>query len=89
VDIKLTPKLEEWVRERMDTGLYQSESEVIREALRIMLRQQEQWESRRDELRGELQEGLDQLDRGEGRAFDASAVADIKDAGRKRLGRDS
>lgn len=85
MDIELTPKLEQWVRERMDTGLYQSESEVIREALRIMLRQQEEWESRRDELRGELKEGLDQLDGGEGRAFDASAVADIKDTGRARL----
>lgn len=37
MDIALTPRLEELIRERLDTGLYESESEVGREALRLLV----------------------------------------------------
>jgi len=89
MEITLTPALEKWVRERLATGLYASESEVVREALRLMQCQQEQWERRRDELRRELSEGLEQLERGEGQPFDASVVDAVKKAGRAKLGRDT
>ena len=34
--VSLTPKLEDIVREKVDSGLYNNASEVIREALRLM-----------------------------------------------------
>jgi antitoxin ParD1/3/4 len=34
--VSLTPKLEELVRRKVDSGLYNNASEVIREALRLM-----------------------------------------------------
>lgn len=34
--ISLTPKLEEMVRNKVDSGLYNNASEVIRAALRLM-----------------------------------------------------
>ncbi|MFW6057794.1 MAG: hypothetical protein ACOC9W_02955 [Persicimonas sp.] len=66
-----------------------SESEVVREALRITQRQQELLERQRDELREDLQAGIEQLDRGEGRDFDADALEEIKKAGREKLGQNS
>ena len=36
VHISLTPKLEEMVRNKVDSGLYNNASEVIRAALRLM-----------------------------------------------------
>jgi antitoxin ParD1/3/4 len=34
--VSLTPKLEDLVREKVESGLYNNASEVIREALRLM-----------------------------------------------------
>ncbi|KAF0096674.1 MAG: hypothetical protein FD128_2546, partial [Hyphomonadaceae bacterium] len=36
MNINLTPKLEEMVREKVKSGLYNNASEVVREALRLM-----------------------------------------------------
>ncbi len=35
--ISLTPKLKDYTREKVDSGLYNNSSEVIREALRLMV----------------------------------------------------
>ena len=40
MNISLTPKLEEMVKSRVKSGLYNSASEVIREALRLLDRQE-------------------------------------------------
>jgi antitoxin ParD1/3/4 len=36
MNINLTPQLEEMVRQKVESGLYTSASEVVREALRLM-----------------------------------------------------
>ena len=36
MNVSLTPDLESLIREKVDTGLYASASEVVREALRLM-----------------------------------------------------
>jgi antitoxin ParD1/3/4 len=36
MNVSLTPDLENLIREKVDTGLYASASEVVREALRLM-----------------------------------------------------
>ncbi|HET7055276.1 MAG TPA: type II toxin-antitoxin system ParD family antitoxin [Thermomicrobiales bacterium] len=37
MNVSLTPDLENVIREKVDTGLYASASEVVREALRLMV----------------------------------------------------
>ena len=63
--VSLTTRLEEYVREKVESGLYNSNSEVVREALRLMGERDRLREIRLDELRKEIQIGIDQADRGE------------------------
>ncbi|MAA64289.1 MAG: type II toxin-antitoxin system ParD family antitoxin [Alteromonadaceae bacterium] len=65
--ISLTPELESRVRSRVESGLYNNASEVIREALRFM-ETHEDWiyEIKLAKLREQLAVGVDQLDAGEG-----------------------
>ena len=65
MNISLTPALEKFVNERVASGLYNSASEVIREALRIMLGQQEIPKQRIDALNNDIQTGLDAYLNGE------------------------
>ncbi len=67
--VSLTPELESQVKRKVDSGLYNNASEVVRESLRLMLER----EAIRDRLRAEIQLGCDQLDRGEGVAVTTEA----------------
>ena len=89
MNVSLTPMLEELVQQKVATGLYNSASEVIREALRLLEERDELRKLRVGTLRKEISVGLDQLERGEvseydDRSLDTLAV-DIKAKGRKRL----
>ena len=46
MNVSLTSELEQYVREKVDSGMYYSASEVIREGLRL-LKQREQLQSKR------------------------------------------
>lgn len=59
MNVSLTPQLEELVRNKVETGLYNSASEVVREALRLLEERDRLKEIRIDELRKEIQKGLD------------------------------
>lgn len=65
--ISLTPELESRVKSKVESGLYNNASEVIREALRFM-DTHEEWihEIKLAYLREQLQIGVDQLDQGQG-----------------------
>ena len=65
MNVSLTPQLEELVNQRVRSGRYNSASEVVREALRLMEEQDRLREIRIDALRKEIQTGIDQADRGE------------------------
>lgn len=75
--VSLTPELENRVRAKVESGLYNNASEVIREALRFM-DAHEAWvqDIKRAHLREQLQIGLQQLDRGEGIAVDSKRSLD-------------
>jgi antitoxin ParD1/3/4 len=55
--VSLTPKLEELVREKVESGLYNNASEVIREALRLMQEHDEIRRLKLERLRDELAKG--------------------------------
>lgn len=79
MNVSLTPELEKMVGEKVKSGLYNSASEVVREALRLLREQDELRSARLEELRREVAQGVTQLERGEGRAF-ASAQALVDEA---------
>ena len=74
MNVSLTPELENMVNEKVQSGLYNSASEVVREALRLLKEQDELRRIRLEELRREIQVGIDELERGEGRAIDFEAL---------------
>ncbi|MFC0132382.1 type II toxin-antitoxin system ParD family antitoxin [Massilia eurypsychrophila] len=59
MSIDLTPQLEEMVRQKVTSGLYASASEVVREALRLMDERDQLRLARLEQLRQEIQKGLD------------------------------
>lgn len=75
--ISLTKELEKRIKSRVESGLYNNASEVIREALRFM-DTHEDWihEIKLARLREQLKVGADQLDRGEGIRIESKAVLD-------------
>jgi antitoxin ParD1/3/4 len=82
MNISLTPELAGFVKEQVDSGLYHSASEVVREGLRLLLLQRQDRQARLEELRRQIAVGLEQLDRGEGAPLDVEA---IKSEGRRRF----
>lgn len=72
MNVSLTPELEKMVGEKVQSGLYNSASEVVRHALRLLREQDELRAARLEELRREVGVGAAQLERGEGRAFSSS-----------------
>ena len=89
MNVSLTPMLEELVQRRVASGLYNSASEVIREALRLLEERDEVRKIRLASLRKEIGVGLDQLKRGDSSPHDdrslSALAADIKSKGRKRI----
>lgn len=65
MNVSLTPELERLVAEKVDSGLYRSASEVLREGLRLLRVRDDEQTARLEALRRDIQEGLDELDRGE------------------------
>lgn len=65
--ISLTSELESRVKAKVESGLYNNASEVVREALRFM-ETHEDWvrELKLAQLREQLKVGADQLNQGEG-----------------------
>jgi antitoxin ParD1/3/4 len=74
MNVNLTPELENLVHGRVKTGRYNSASEVVREALRLLEERDRDLALRRQELRKRIREGIDSLRRGEG--VDGEAVFD-------------
>ena len=74
MNISLTPKLEQFVKNKVKGGMYNSASEVVREALRLLEEQDALQALKLEALRAEIEQGANSLDRGEGRALDIEAI---------------
>lgn len=79
MNISLTPQLEILVKNKVESGLYGSASEVMRDALRLLEERDRRQLLRVEELRAEIKKGLDS---GKATPLD---VGVIKARGRKRL----
>jgi antitoxin ParD1/3/4 len=61
MNVSLSPELEDLVREKMATGLYRDESEVVAEALRLLDRLDQPVAASDEALRAEIQKGFDDI----------------------------
>ena len=83
---QLTDELESFIHQKVETGLYHSASEVVREGLRLLKERDELHQGRPEELRKAVAVGVDQAaDRGRVKPFTEETVERIKARGRERL----
>lgn len=66
MNVHLTPELEQLVQNKVQSGRYNSASEVVREALRLMEQKDELCSIQLQGLRMRIDKGLGQAERGEG-----------------------
>jgi antitoxin ParD1/3/4 len=79
INVNLTPELEGLIRQKVSSGRYNSASEVVREALRLMEAEDQFRAAKLEQLRHDIQEGLQS---GLARQW---SVSDMKREGRKRI----
>ncbi len=79
MNVSLTPELEKFVSAKVESGRYNSASEVVREALRLMEAEDLLRAARLEQLRHDIQDGLRS---GPARPW---SVSEMKLEGRKRL----
>jgi len=72
MNVNLGPTLDKFVAEMLRTGLYQSQSEILREALRLLKEREQAKKSELARLRREIALGTEQAERGE--LIDGEAV---------------
>ncbi len=86
MNVSLTPELERLVSDKVRTGMYQTASEVVREALRLL---KEHDEGKLERLRSDVHAGLEQIEQGDYTEHSVDGMrdlaADIKRQGRRRL----
>lgn len=66
MNVHLSEELEQLVQSRVKSGRYGSASEVVRDALRLLVDRDELIELRKQELRKKIAVGLESIERGEG-----------------------
>lgn len=65
MNISLTPALEKFVNDKVSTGLYNSVSEVIREAIRLLISKENISQERISMLNRDIEEGLNDFNNGQ------------------------
>jgi len=65
MNVNLGATFDKFVTDLLQTGLYQSQSEVVREGLRLLKEREDLKTLRVAELRKEIRIGIDQAERGE------------------------
>ena len=65
VNISITRELDAFLQSRVKSGRYQTTSEVVREALRLLERQEQDRSEAIHQLKAKLQKGAGQAERGE------------------------
>ena len=81
MNVSIPVELEEFVQAVIERGTYQSEAEVVSEALRLL--------KKREQLRQAVRGGVEQLDRGEYSEYDENSLpeflADVEARQRERF----
>ena len=81
MNVNLTPELEALVREKVASGLYNNQSEVVREGLRLLMERDQHHTASLACWKAALEKGLDDAENGrlkDGKAVFESFRADIE-----------
>lgn len=70
MNVSLTPELERFIGELVETGRFRSASEAVRAAVRLLQDREQERQVKLEALRRDVGKGLEELDRGEGRPAD-------------------
>ena len=81
MNVSLTPHLERFIDRKVRQGTYQTASEVIREALRLLAERDQKGTLELQRLRREIAVGLEQIEMGQVGPLN---IKKIKAEGRKR-----
>ena len=65
MDLLLTPDLEQLIESKVKSGRYNSATDVVREALRLLEHRDEVFTRRKEEIREQIEEGWQSAERGE------------------------
>jgi antitoxin ParD1/3/4 len=84
LNVSLTPQLEKLVKEKVKSGRYHSSSEVIREGLRLIQERDHYLEEKLRALRRDVRLGVNQIEQGEAKPFDASFYERIIEGAARR-----
>ena len=84
MNVSLTNEMEQWVQRKVETGLYSSASEVVREALRALHAKETRNSQKILRLRDAIQEGLVSMQDSGGVDWSAELSDEVKSLGRKR-----
>lgn len=89
MNVHLTPELEQLVQTEVRSGRYNSASEVVREAIRLMEQRDELRAIQIQELRGRMDRALAESARGEGadgEEFLQGLMEDLEAGSRRKAG---
>lgn len=64
-NISLTPELDRFIDSRVESGLYESASEVVREGLRMLRHREELQQKQVERVRARIEKGWQESERGE------------------------
>jgi len=64
-NISLTPELDQFIDSRVESGLYESASEVVREGLRMLRHREELQQRQLERVRAKIEKGWQESERGE------------------------
>jgi antitoxin ParD1/3/4 len=84
MNVSLTNEMEQWVQRKVETGLYSSASEVVREALRALHAKETRNSQKIIRLCDAIQEGLVSMKDSGGVDWSAELSEEVKSLGRKR-----
>jgi len=86
MNVSLTSELENFVKAKVATGMYNSVSEVMREALRMMEERDAMQAVKLEALRHDINQGLRSIEQGQSKPLD---IESIKAEGRSQLQRNA
>jgi antitoxin ParD1/3/4 len=82
-NISLTPELDQFIDDRVNSGLYESASEVVREGLRLLRHREDLQQEQVARVRAKIEKGAQDLERGD-IVTDAEAREHFRQRGSKR-----
>lgn len=89
MNVNLGETFDRFIEDLLQSGLYQSQSEIVREGLRLLKEREDLRKIRLAQLRGEIDKGIQQIDSGDCQVHDEESLKkvfqDSKMRGRKKL----